>query len=115
MRVDDRMEGAQGGMVVKGGWPDAIDLTPEQASRIAKGYLQAVIEEDIHEVDGIERDKDKVRKLTPSHRHRQSDREPRAIRRESPASQDPERGFQRWIPWVFKTSDDQRSLTTAMV
>lgn len=52
--------------VVKGGWPDAIDLTPEQASRIAKGYLQAVIEEDIHEVDGIERDKEKVRKLIGS-------------------------------------------------
>lgn len=54
------------GQVVKGGWPDAIDLSPDRAARIAKGYLQAVIEEDIHEVDGVERDKDKVRKLIVS-------------------------------------------------
>lgn len=54
------------GLVIKGGWPDAIDLPPERASRIAEGYLQAVIEEDIHEVDGVERDKEKVRRLISS-------------------------------------------------
>lgn len=53
-------------LVVKGGWPAAIDLPPDAAARIARGYLQAVIEEDIHEVDGVERDKDKVRKLIAS-------------------------------------------------
>lgn len=50
-------------LVVAGGWPDAIGSPTAKAVRIAKGYLQAVINEDIHEVDGVERDREKVRRL----------------------------------------------------
>ena len=53
-------------LVVTGGWPDAIGMTADRAARIAQGYLQAVVEEDIHEVDGVERDKGKVRRLIAS-------------------------------------------------
>ena len=53
-------------LVVAGGWPDAIGSPTAKAVRIAKGYLQAVINEDIHEVDGVERDREKVRRLIVS-------------------------------------------------
>ena len=53
-------------LVVMGGWPAAIGMAPAKAARIARGYLQAVVAEDIHEVDGVERDKEKVRSLITS-------------------------------------------------
>lgn len=53
-------------LVVCGGWPQARGKSPRSAALIARGYLQAVINEDIHEVDGIERDREKVRRLIVS-------------------------------------------------
>ncbi len=53
-------------LVVSGGWPQARGKSAQSAALIAKGYLQAVINEDIHEVDGIERDRSKVRRLIRS-------------------------------------------------
>ncbi len=53
-------------IVVTGGWPEAKGMDAMQASSIAKGYLQAVINEDIQEVDGVQRDREKVRRLIVS-------------------------------------------------
>ena len=53
-------------LVVRGGWPDAIGLSTEAAILISRGYLDAVINEDIHEIDGTRRDVDKVRKMIAS-------------------------------------------------
>ena len=53
-------------LVVCGGWPQARGKSPRSAARVARGYLQAVVNEDIHEVDGIERDREKVRRLIGS-------------------------------------------------
>lgn len=53
-------------LVVRGGWPAAIGMETKDAALISREYLDAVIEEDIHEVDGVERDRDKVRKLVSS-------------------------------------------------
>ena len=52
--------------IVRGGWPEAMHMRADDAALIAKEYLKAVVEEDIHEVDGIERDKAKVRRLIAS-------------------------------------------------
>ena len=41
-------------------------METKDAALISREYLDAVIEEDIHEVDGVERDRDKVRKLVSS-------------------------------------------------
>lgn len=53
-------------IVVRGGWPAAIGMKTEDAALISKEYLNAVVEEDVHEVDGVERDRDKIRKLISS-------------------------------------------------
>ena len=49
--------------VCRGGWPESIHL-PERASlRIATNYVRAVIEEDIHRVDGVEKNPERVTRL----------------------------------------------------
>lgn len=53
-------------LVLSGGWPQARGKSVRAATLIAKGYLQAVVNEDIHEVDGVMRDRDKVRRLIGS-------------------------------------------------
>lgn len=53
-------------LVVAGGWPDARGKEAEDGALIAREYLKAVIEEDISEVDGVERDREKVRRLIAS-------------------------------------------------
>lgn len=53
-------------LVTCGGWPAAMGMNTEDATLISRGYLDAVVDEDIHEVDGISRDTSKVRKLIQS-------------------------------------------------
>ncbi len=52
--------------IVKGGWPETIDLSSKFASRITKSYLEAVLEKDIVQIDGIKRDKRKMEMLLRS-------------------------------------------------
>lgn len=52
--------------VCRGGWPESVHL-PERASlRIATNYIRAVIEEDIHRVDGVEKNPERVARLLRS-------------------------------------------------
>jgi len=51
--------------ISRGGWPIAI-LSKKQSSRIAMNYVDAVIRMDINQVDGIEKDPEKVRLLLQS-------------------------------------------------
>jgi len=51
--------------ICRGGWPAAI-LTKKQSPRIALNYVDAVIRMDINQVDGIEKDPEKVRLLLHS-------------------------------------------------
>lgn len=53
-------------LVVRGGWPAAIPMDTQEAMLISKEYLDAVIDEDIHEVDEVKRDTGKVRRLIAS-------------------------------------------------
>ncbi len=53
-------------LIVRGGWPGAIDKSTEQASTMAADYINTVCESDISRIDGIRRDPEKVRLLVRS-------------------------------------------------
>lgn len=53
-------------LIVRGGWPESINLNAEQAGRIAKSYVKAILEKDIYEVDKVARDKNKMEMLLRS-------------------------------------------------
>ena len=53
-------------LIVRGGWPETIDISIDGARRITRSYLKAVIEQDISEIDGIKRDKNKMEMLLRS-------------------------------------------------
>ena len=53
-------------LVCRGGWPGAIKLNEKAALRVAPAYLEAVINADIHRVDGVEKNPDRVRLLLRS-------------------------------------------------
>lgn len=46
--------------ILKGGWPETIELSSKLASRITKSYLDAVLDKDIVQIDGVKRDKRKM-------------------------------------------------------
>lgn len=54
------------GFIIKGGWPECLNKTIEESSEIPKSYIKNVISSDISRVDGIERDKIKVKNLLHS-------------------------------------------------
>jgi predicted AAA+ superfamily ATPase len=51
--------------ICRGGWPAAVKSV-KQSSRIAMNYVDAIINSDIHRVDGVEKDPDRVRLLLKS-------------------------------------------------
>lgn len=53
-------------LIVRGGWPESINLSIKGAMKIAKSYIDAVLDKDIVEVDGVKRDKGKMEMLLRS-------------------------------------------------
>ena len=53
-------------LVCRGGWPEATFLADSPSRRIAHNYVKAIVEEDIHRVDGIERNPARVMQLLKS-------------------------------------------------
>ena len=53
-------------LVVRGGWPTSIDIAPEFYGETSKSYLTSLLENDIHKLDGIKRDKNKFSALIKS-------------------------------------------------
>ena len=53
-------------LIVRGGWPESINLSTKGAIKIAKSYIDAVLDKDIVEVDGVKRDKEKMEMLLRS-------------------------------------------------
>ncbi len=53
-------------LIVRGGWPETLDISISGAMRISKNYIEAVLEKDIIAIDGINRDKQKMEKLLKS-------------------------------------------------
>ncbi len=50
----------------RGGWPNTIGKSEKTALRMARNYVEEVIEMDIHRVDGVEKNPTRVRKLLQS-------------------------------------------------
>ncbi len=46
--------------IIRGGWPGNIETAKENISLIPQQYLDAIVEDDIHRIDGVKRDKNKV-------------------------------------------------------
>ncbi len=53
-------------LIIRGGWPGAIQLPVEQAALLPTEYLNAVIDDDVFRIDGIRRNKTKLRLLLRS-------------------------------------------------
>ena len=53
--------------VCRGGWPASIKLKERAALRMARNYVEEVINFDIHRVDGVEKNPQRVRKLLESY------------------------------------------------
>jgi uncharacterized protein len=50
-----------------GGWPDNLELTPDDALDANADYIETIANTDIQRVDGVERDPDRVRGLLASY------------------------------------------------
>lgn len=53
-------------LTIRGGWPAALTRTAKHASLMARSYLDAIVNDDISEVDDTERNPVKVRRLIAS-------------------------------------------------
>ena len=53
-------------LVIRGGWPGSICLSPERAALLPAEYLNAVIDDDVYRIDGVKRDTQKMRLLLRS-------------------------------------------------
>lgn len=53
-------------LIIRGGWPGSLGLSMEQAALLPTEYLNAVIDDDVYHIDGIQRDTSKIRLLLRS-------------------------------------------------
>ena len=53
-------------LIVRGGWPETIDISIAGAMKIAKSYIEAVLDKDIIDIDGVKRDRQKMEMLLRS-------------------------------------------------
>ena len=53
-------------LIVKGGWPETVNSSVDAARKVTKSYLQALLDKDISEIDGVKRDRNKMEMLLRS-------------------------------------------------
>ena len=53
--------------ICRGGWPESIELDVKDQILVARDLLESIIKNDVDEVDGVKKDKDKIRKLIRSY------------------------------------------------
>ena len=53
-------------LIIRGGWPANLDYSAKDASEAIEEYINLIIDDDLNRVDGINRDKHKVRLLLKS-------------------------------------------------
>lgn len=53
-------------LIVRGGWPGSLGIPVAQAASLPIEYLNAVVDDDMHRIDGIKRDTAKIRQLLRS-------------------------------------------------
>lgn len=54
------------GLIIRGGWPGNLEYSPKEASEAIKEYINLIVEDDLYRLDGINRDKHKVKLLLKS-------------------------------------------------
>lgn len=54
------------GLIIRGGWPGNINYSPKDSSEIIKEYIDLIINDDLYRLDGVNRDKHKVKLLLKS-------------------------------------------------
>ncbi len=63
-------------LACRGGWPEAVDLDEDVALEPAVNYVEGIIRNDIHRVDGIPKDRQRVRMLMRSYARNQGSQAP---------------------------------------
>lgn len=53
-------------VMIRGGWPESLNISGDNKFKVAKEYIQSLINEDVRTVDGVERDKIKMESLLKS-------------------------------------------------
>ena len=53
-------------LIIRGGWPANIEYTAKESSEAVEEYIKLIIDDDLNRLDGIKRDKHKVRLLLKS-------------------------------------------------
>lgn len=53
-------------LIIRGGWPGYLDYSPKDASEAIEEYINLIIDDDLNRLDGINRDKHKVKLLLKS-------------------------------------------------
>ena len=53
-------------LIIRGGWPGNLDYSPKDASEAINAYIDLIIDDDLQRLDGIKRDKHKVKLLLKS-------------------------------------------------
>ena len=53
-------------LIIRGGWPANLDYSAKDASKAIEEYIDLIIDDDLNRLDGIKRDKHKVRLLLKS-------------------------------------------------
>ena len=61
VRLNDLIE-----CIIKGGWPANVDIPAEQAVLLPLQYIDAIIEDDVYRIDGVKRNKGKMKLLLRS-------------------------------------------------
>lgn len=54
------------GLIIRGGWPGNLDYSPKDASEAIEEYINLIIDDDLNRLDGVNRDKHKVKLLLKS-------------------------------------------------
>lgn len=49
--------------IIRGGWPESLEMTEEQALNLSQSYIEDVLKHDISSIDGINRDINKMRMI----------------------------------------------------
>ncbi len=54
------------GLIIKGGWPGNLEYSPKDSSEAIEEYIKLIIDDDLIRLDGVNRDKKKVKLLLKS-------------------------------------------------
>lgn len=54
------------GLIIRGGWPANIEYSPKDSSEAISEYIKLIIDDDLIRIDGVNRDKHKVKLLLKS-------------------------------------------------